>query len=87
MGKSNKKNKQKSKQKNKNTNTNTTNTNSVICESDSDSDSSLETLPFVSICTPTFNRRPFIPFNEIVYCVTRQLCFCRLHIFQHFLLI
>lgn len=64
MGKSNKKNKQKSKQKNKNTNTNTSNvnTNLAICESDSDSDSSLETLPFVSICTPTFNRRPFIPF-------------------------
>ena len=28
--------------------------------SDSDSDSGTELLPFVSICTPTFNRRPFI---------------------------
>ena len=70
MGKSNKKNKQKSKQKAKNTTTAITNTptnisintNSAMCESDSDSDSASETLPFVSICTPTFNRRPFIPF-------------------------
>jgi glycosyltransferase involved in cell wall biosynthesis len=67
MGKSNKKNKQKSKQKAKNTTTAVTNTsnvniNLVICESDSDSDSASELLPFVSICTPTFNRRPFIPF-------------------------
>ena len=30
--------------------------------SDSDSDSGTELLPFVSICTPTFNRRPFIPY-------------------------
>lgn len=31
-------------------------------ESDSDSDLGTELLPFVSICTPTFNRRPFIPY-------------------------
>jgi glycosyltransferase involved in cell wall biosynthesis len=31
-------------------------------ESDSDSESGTELLPFVSICTPTFNRRPFIPY-------------------------
>jgi glycosyltransferase involved in cell wall biosynthesis len=28
-------------------------------------------LPFVSICTPTFNRRPFIP--HIIKCIERQL--------------
>ena len=69
MGKSNnKKNKQKSKNKNKHTpttNTNTnTNTNTSVSDSDTESDtgSSSDLLPFVSICTPTFNRRPFIPF-------------------------
>jgi glycosyltransferase involved in cell wall biosynthesis len=30
--------------------------------SDSDSESNTDLLPFVSICTPTFNRRPFIPY-------------------------
>ena len=50
MSKSNKKNKNKNKQKNKNNNSsNNTNTLEPL-------------LPFVSICTPTFNRRPFIPY-------------------------
>jgi hypothetical protein len=38
--------------------------------SDSDSESGTELLPFVSICTPTFNRRPFIPY--IVKCFQHQ---------------
>ena len=38
--------------------------------SDSDSDSGTELLPFVSICTPTFNRRPFIPY--IIKCFEHQ---------------
>ena len=28
------------------------------------------TLPFVSICTPTFNRRPFIPYT--IKCIEKQ---------------
>ena len=68
MPKSNKK-KNKNKTKNKNT------PNVLKCElvsgipsgnksesSDSDSELGTELLPFVSICTPTFNRRPFIPY-------------------------
>jgi len=31
-------------------------------DSDSESGTGTELLPFVSICTPTFNRRPFIPY-------------------------
>jgi len=38
--------------------------------SDSDSESNTELLPFVSICTPTFNRRPFIPY--IIKCFEHQ---------------
>jgi len=38
--------------------------------SDSDSESGTELLPFVSICTPTFNRRPFIPY--IIKCFEHQ---------------
>ena len=66
-----KSNKKKNKNKNKNKNT----PNVLKCElvsgipsgnksesSDSDSELGTELLPFVSICTPTFNRRPFIPY-------------------------
>ena len=28
------------------------------------------TMPFVSICTPTFNRRPFIPYT--IKCIENQ---------------
>jgi glycosyltransferase involved in cell wall biosynthesis len=65
----------KNKKKNKNKNKNTPNVvkgelisgipsgnKSDSTESDSDSESGTELLPFVSICTPTFNRRPFIPY-------------------------
>ena len=63
----------KNKKKNKNTNKNTPNvvkgelisgipSGNKSESSDSDSDSGTELLPFVSICTPTFNRRPFIPY-------------------------
>ena len=58
MSKSNKKNKNKNKQKNKNNNSsNNTNTLEPL-------------LPFVSICTPTFNRRPFIPY--MIKCFEHQ---------------
>ena len=80
----NKKNKQKNKNKNKNSksaNANTsanlnTSTNIGQCDNDNDSDSDSasgsgsEVLPFVSICTPTFNRRPFIPF--MIKCFEHQ---------------
>jgi glycosyltransferase involved in cell wall biosynthesis len=66
----NKKTKQKNKNKNKNSKSANANLNTSAnveqCDNDSDSDSvsgsGSEVLPFVSICTPTFNRRPFIPF-------------------------
>jgi len=60
--------------KKKNKNKNKTKQNTVKSElvndisgnksesSDSDSECNIELLPFVSICTPTFNRRPFIPY-------------------------
>ena len=70
----NKKTKQKNKNKNKNSKSANANTSTNLntsanveqCDNDSDSDSvsgsGSEVLPFVSICTPTFNRRPFIPY-------------------------
>ena len=66
----NKKTKQKNKNKNKNSKSANANLNTSAnveqCDNDSDSDSvsgsGSEVLPFVSICTPTFNRRPFIPY-------------------------
>jgi len=69
------------KKKNKNKNKNKSNSvksefPSIISSgnksesSDSDSDSGTELLPFVSICTPTFNRRPFIPY--IIKCFEHQ---------------
>jgi len=33
-------------------------------------DTNIKSLPFVSICTPTFNRRPFIPY--LIKCVENQ---------------
>ena len=66
-----KSNKNKKKNKNKNKNTPNVVKGELISgipsgnkseSSDSDSDSGTELLPFVSICTPTFNRRPFIPY-------------------------
>lgn len=74
----NKKNKQKNKNKNKNSKSANANLNTSAnvdqCDNDSDSDSvsgsGSEVLPFVSICTPTFNRRPFIPF--MIKCFEHQ---------------
>lgn len=78
----NKKTKQKNKNKNKNSKSasasasaNTdTNAKENVCDNDSDSDSfscsGSDVLPFVSICTPTFNRRPFIPF--MIKCFEHQ---------------
>lgn len=70
MPKNNKnKNKPKNKSKNKSKNSiNSNNSNKMVNESElelSDSELSIteaKELPLVSICTPTFNRRPFIPF-------------------------
>ena len=74
MPKSNKNKQKKSKNKSK---TATNNSNAVnislhVGEIDQDdSGSESETLlPFVSICTPTFNRRPFIPF--MIKCFEHQ---------------
>ena len=70
------KNKQKNKSKNKSktatNNSNTANISLHVGEIDQDdSESESETLlPFVSICTPTFNRRPFIPF--MIKCFEHQ---------------
>jgi glycosyltransferase involved in cell wall biosynthesis len=66
MPKSNKNKQKKSKNKSKTAtnNSNTANISLHVGEIDQD-DSGSESdtlLPFVSICTPTFNRRPFIPF-------------------------
>jgi glycosyltransferase involved in cell wall biosynthesis len=74
----NKKTKQKNKNKNKNSKSANANLNTSVnveqCDNDSDSDSvsgsGSEVLPFVSICTPTFNRRPFIPF--MIKCFEHQ---------------
>lgn len=61
--KSNKKNKNKNKHKKTNTST-----NPIV--SPVENLSSVVNLPLVSICTPTFNRRPFIPF--IRKCIEQQ---------------
>ena len=74
----NKKTKQKNKNKNKNSKSANANLNTSAnveqCDNDSDSDSvsgsGSEVLPFVSICTPTFNRRPFIPY--MIKCFEHQ---------------
>jgi len=58
MPKSNKNKNKKTKNKNKQKYSSTISSSA----SDSGSDSETPLLPFVSICTPTFNRRPFIPF-------------------------
>jgi glycosyltransferase involved in cell wall biosynthesis len=63
--KNNKSNK-KNKNKHKKTNTNTT----VLDTSLPENTETQEYLPLVSICTPTFNRRPFIPF--IKKCIEQQ---------------
>lgn len=65
--KSNKKNK--NKHKKTNTNTTVTNTNTALPEKTSLPETQ-DYLPLVSICTPTFNRRPFIPF--IKKCIEQQ---------------
>jgi glycosyltransferase involved in cell wall biosynthesis len=69
------KNKQKNKSKNKSKSATSNNSSNVslhvseIDQDDSSSDSDT-LLPFVSICTPTFNRRPFIPF--MIKCFEHQ---------------
>lgn len=77
--KNNKKNKGKNKNKSK-TNNNSENITMTVddvikkenldSETESESDSASELEPLVSICTPTFNRRPFIPF--IRKCIENQ---------------
>jgi glycosyltransferase involved in cell wall biosynthesis len=74
MPKSNKNKQKKSKNKSKTAtnNSNTANISLHVGEIDQD-DSGSESdtlLPFVSICTPTFNRRPFIPF--MIKCFEHQ---------------
>lgn len=58
--------KNKKKNKNKNKSRNKVETANILEEDSSDS----ELEPLVSICTPTFNRRPFIPF--IKKCIENQ---------------
>ena len=62
MGKNNKKKNNKSKNKKKNNNT-----NSIFDVSTNNAD---KKYPFVSICTPTFNRRPFIKY--MIKCFEHQ---------------
>ncbi len=54
------------KKKNKNNNENTNNGNN----NDNNEKKNKKELPFVSICTPTYNRRPFIPF--MIKCFEHQ---------------
>jgi len=73
MPKSNKNKQKKSKNKSKTaTSNNSSNVSLHVSEIDQDdSGSDSDTLlPFVSICTPTFNRRPFIPF--MIKCFEHQ---------------
>jgi len=63
MGKNNKNNKKKNKKNNNNgNNNNTSNSTNITVNTDK--------YPFVSVCTPTFNRRPFI--EGIIKCFNHQ---------------
>ena len=65
MGKNNKNNKKKNKKNtnnNGNNNNNTSNSTNITVNTDK--------YPFVSVCTPTFNRRPFI--EGIIKCFNHQ---------------
>jgi len=63
MGKNNKKNNKKKNNNNKNNNnSNTSNNQNITVNTDK--------YPFVSVCTPTFNRRPFI--EGIIKCFNHQ---------------
>ena len=68
MGKSNKK-KQKSKGK-KTNNTSTSTSNSVTSKTEDDLSIEENKYPFVSVYTPTFNRRPFI--SGMIKCFDHQ---------------
>ena len=65
MGKSNKK-----KQKSKGKNPNNTSNKSVTSTTDDDLSIEENKYPFVSVCTPTFNRRPFI--SGMIKCFDHQ---------------
>jgi len=62
MGKNNKNNKKKNKKNTNGTNNNTSNSKNITVDTDK--------YPFVSVCTPTFNRRPFI--EGIIKCFNHQ---------------
>jgi len=62
MGKNNKNNKKKNKKNTNGTNNNTSNSKNITIDTDK--------YPFVSVCTPTFNRRPFI--EGIIKCFNHQ---------------
>ena len=62
MGKNNKNNKKKNKKNTNGTNNNTSNSKNITVNTDK--------YPFVSVCTPTFNRRPFI--EGIIKCFNHQ---------------
>ena len=62
MGKNNKNNKKKNKKNNNGNNNNTSNSTNITVNTDK--------YPFVSVCTPTFNRRPFI--EGIIKCFNHQ---------------
>jgi glycosyltransferase involved in cell wall biosynthesis len=59
----------KKKNKNKNKNKNQSSNNFIISNS-SNNDTSSDKYPFVSVCTPTFNRRPFI--EGMIKCFNHQ---------------
>jgi glycosyltransferase involved in cell wall biosynthesis len=62
MGKNNKNNKKKNNKNTNGTNNNTSNSKNITVNTDK--------YPFVSVCTPTFNRRPFI--EGIIKCFNHQ---------------
>ena len=69
MGKNNKKNNKKKNKNNNNTNNNKNNNNSNTSDSKNITVNT-DKYPFVSVCTPTFNRRPFI--EGIIKCFNHQ---------------
>ena len=65
-----KNNKKKNKNKNKIKNTLDNEEKNELEQEKNELDISFNKLPLVSICTPTFNRRPFIPF--LIKCIAAQ---------------
>jgi hypothetical protein len=72
MGKNNKKNNKKKNKNNNNTNNNKNNKNNNNSNTSDSKNITVNTdkYPFVSVCTPTFNRRPFI--EGIIKCFNHQ---------------